>query len=61
MLHLDSQQGQLVGPSGTLPLSAHDEVTCKLALLIAGECLGRGPVQAAEAFGYRRQRYFCFR
>jgi hypothetical protein len=57
MLHLDSQQGQLLGPSGALPLSAHDEVTRKLAMLIAGECLGLGPVEAAKVFGYSRQRY----
>lgn len=61
MLHSDSQQGQLLGPSGTLPLSAHDEVTCKLAMLIAGECLGLGPVEAARAFGYSKQRYFQLR
>jgi len=61
MLELDSQQGQLLGPSGALPLSGHDEVTCKLAMLIAGECLGLGPVQAAQAFGYSKQRYFQLR
>jgi transposase len=61
MLQLDSQQGQLLGPSGALPLSAHDEVTCKLAMLVAGECLGLGPVEAARAFGYSKQRYFQLR
>jgi hypothetical protein len=61
MLQLDSQQGQLVGPSGALPVSAHDEVSCKLAMLIAGECLGLGPVAAATAFGYSKQRYFQLR
>jgi len=57
MLRLDSHLGQLLGPSGALPLSAHDEVSRKLAMLIAGECLGLGPTQAAAAFGYTRQRY----
>jgi hypothetical protein len=61
MLHIDSQQGQLVGPSGALPLSGHDEVTRKLAMLIAGECLGLGPVEAAKVFGYSKQRYFQLR
>jgi hypothetical protein len=61
MLHLDRQQGQLVGPSGSLLLSAHDEVTCKLAMLIAGECLGLGPVEAAKLFDYSKQRYFQLR
>jgi hypothetical protein len=61
MLQLDSQQGQLLGPSGALPVSAHDEVSRKLAMLIAGECLGLGPVAAAGAFGYSKQRYFQLR
>ena len=61
MLRLDSQLGQLLGPSGALPLSAHDEVTRKLAMLIAGECLGLGPSEAARAFGYTKQRYFQLR
>jgi transposase len=61
MLHLDSQHGQLLGPSGALPLSAHDEVSCKLAMLIAGECLGLGPSEAAKVFGYSKQRYFQLR
>jgi hypothetical protein len=61
MLQLDSQQGQLLGPSGALTLSAHDEVSSKLAMLIAGECLGLGPVEAAKLFGYSKQRYFQLR
>jgi hypothetical protein len=61
MLQLDSQIGQLLGPSGSLAVSPHDEVTCKLAMLIAGECLGLGPVEAARAFGYSKQRYFQLR
>jgi hypothetical protein len=61
MLQLDSQHGQLLGSSGALPLPAHDEVTRKLAMLIAGECLGLGPVEAAKAFGYSKQRYFQLR
>src|SRR5947208_4181058 len=61
MLQFDSQQGQLLGPSGALPLGASDEVTRKLAMLIAGECLGLGPIEAANAFGYSKQRYFQLR
>jgi hypothetical protein len=61
MLQFDSQQGQLLGPSGSLPLSANDEVTRKLAMLIAGECLGLGPIEAAKAFGYSKPRYFQLR
>jgi hypothetical protein len=61
MLQLDTQQGQLLGPSGTLPLPVNDEVSRKLAMLIAGECLGLGPIEAAKAFGYSRPRYFQLR
>jgi hypothetical protein len=61
MLRLDSQKGQLLGPEGVLPLSAHDEVSRKLAMLVAGECLGLGPAEAARAFGYTKQRYFQLR
>jgi len=61
MLRFDSQQSLLVGPSGSLLLSPHDEVACKLAMLLAGECLGLGPSQAAAGFGYCKQRYFQLR
>jgi len=58
MLHFDSAQGLLVGPDGSLHVPADDEATYKLAMLIAGECLGLGPVAAAAAFDYSKQRYF---
>jgi hypothetical protein len=61
MLRLDRLQALLNGPAGALPVAADDEVTRKLAMLIAGECLGLGPVQAAQAFGYSKQRYFQLR
>lgn len=61
MLHFDVQQSLLLGPSGSLPVAATDEVTCKLAMLIVGECFGLPPAQAAALFGYSRQRYFQLR
>jgi hypothetical protein len=61
MLHFDPQQPALAGPSGSLAVSPDDEVTRKLAMLIAGECLGLGPAQAAQAFAYSKQRYFQLR
>lgn len=57
MLHFDPEQG-LVGPDGFLPVPADDEAVYKLAMLIAGECLGLGPIAAAAAFDYSKQRYF---
>ena len=61
MLRFDAEQGLLIGPDGSLAVSLDDEVTCKLAMLIAGECLGLGPLAAAKAFGYSKQRYFQLR
>jgi transposase len=57
MLRFDFQQSLVIGPSGSLAIPSDDAVTCKLAMLIAGECLGLGAVQAALAFGYSKQRY----
>jgi transposase len=61
MLRFDAQHGLLTGPDGSLAVALSDEVTCKLAMLIAGECLGLGPLEAAKAFGYSKQRYFQLR
>jgi transposase len=61
MLHLDSNQGLLVGPHGSLAVGSGDEVARKLAMLIAAETLGLRAVEAARAFGYSKQRYFQLR
>jgi hypothetical protein len=60
-MRCDFQQQALVGQGGALALSQDDEVTRKLAMLIEGECEGLGPLQAAEKFGYTKQRYFQIR
>jgi hypothetical protein len=60
-MELDLQALQFVGQAGTLPLVGEDEVARKLAMLIEGECEGLGPVQAAEKYGYTKQRYFQLR
>ncbi len=44
-----------------MPVAADDEITRKLAMLIEGECEGLGPNQAAEKFGFSKQRYFQLR
>ncbi len=48
----------LFGPKGSLTVKEDDEITLKLAMLFEGHCEGLGPVQAAEKFGYTRQRYY---
>ena len=61
MLDFDPHHSQLLGPAGARAVAPTDEVTRKLAMLIAGECLGLGPSEAARAFGYTKQRYFQLR
>jgi len=48
----------LSGPEGSLPVREDDEITLKLAMLFEGQCEGLGPAQAAQKFGYTRQRYY---
>ncbi len=57
----DDQTPAFVGPGGSLPVRPDDEITRKLAMLIAGECEGLGPLRAAEKFGFSKQRYFQLR
>lgn len=60
-MQFNPKQCALVGQGGSLAVPRHDEVTRKLAMLIEGECEGLGPIQAAEKFGYTKQRYFQIR
>jgi len=60
-MRFDHKQLALVGVAGSLPVPQNDEITRKLAMLIEGECEGLGPIQAAEKFGYTKQRYFQIR
>ena len=61
MAQFDLKSRTLVGPTGRLEIPEDDEVSYKLLMLIEGECEGMGPVQAAEKFGYSKQRYFQLR
>jgi hypothetical protein len=61
MVQYDQRKRALTGNVGALPVREEDVVTRKLAMLIEGECEGLGPGQAAEKFGYTRQRYFQIR
>jgi len=58
MVHYDPNTSQLVGPHGSLPLPAGDEITLRLVMLIEGQCLGRGGTAAARKYGLSKQRYF---
>ena len=61
MIQFDPIRHQLTGPDGRLSVPPGDEITHKLAMLIAGECQGLGPLQAAREFGFSKQRYFQLR
>ena len=57
MLSYDAETQTLVGPAGSLPVLGDDEISQKLLMLIAGQCSPLGPKQAAEKFGFTKQRY----
>ncbi len=61
MAQFELKRNRLAGVGGALKVSADDEITRKLVMLIEGECEGLGPNKAAEKFGYSKQRYFQLR
>jgi hypothetical protein len=61
MAQFDLTNQALVGPGGILNVREDDEITRKLWMLIEGECEDAGPLQAAEKFGFSKQRYFQLR
>jgi transposase len=61
MAQFDLEKQALVGADGLLAVRADDEITRKLSMLIEGECEGLGPIQAAQKFGFSKQRYFQLR
>jgi transposase len=61
MFHFDLHLQQFVGDDGVLQVPDHDEVSRKLAMLLEGECQGLGYLQAAQKFGFSKQRYFQLR
>ena len=58
MLHVDEDGSCLVGPGGSLPLPPDDQITRRLAMLLAGECTELGPTRAAAQFGFSRPYYY---
>jgi hypothetical protein len=55
---LSQNQLRFTGPTGSLLIPDDDEVSRRLAMLIEGECEPLGPSQAAQKFGFTRQRYY---
>jgi transposase len=61
MAQFDPKKQALIGVGGRLSVRPDDEITRKLSMLIEGECEGLGPLQAAQKFGFSKQRYFQLR
>lgn len=61
MISLEISKKSIQSNSGSLPISDHDEITRKLAMLIEGECGSQSIEQVAAKFGFSRQRYFQLR
>lgn len=58
MIEIHEGVPSLCGTEGSLLVREDDEITLKLAMLFEGQCEGLGAVQAAQKFGYTRQRYY---
>jgi hypothetical protein len=52
---------QFSGPGGSLTVHPDDEISRRLAMLLAGECGGLGATEAARQFDFSRQRYYQLR
>ncbi len=52
------KQLRFSGPGGILPVSQDDEVCRRLAMLILGQCEGKGATQASKRFHFSRPRYY---
>ena len=61
MAQFDVEKHVLTGANGQLAVPQDDEIIYKFLMLQEGECDGLGPLQAAEKFGFSKQRYFQLR
>ena len=58
-MQLDLSAHTITGPAGSLVAPQEDdEILRKLAMLIEGECEGKGATAAAAKYGYSKQRYY---
>jgi hypothetical protein len=61
MAQFDVKKRLVTGSHGQLEIPKNDEIVEKFLMLLEGECEGLGPLQAAEKFGFSKQRYFQIR
>jgi transposase len=58
-MQFDLSAHTISGAAGSLVAPPEDdELLCKLAMLIEGECQGTGATAAAAKYGYSKQRYY---
>jgi hypothetical protein len=57
-LQFNPNTHHLVGPAGTLPVSATDPLARRFLMLVEGECLEDDIVNIARKYGFCRQRYY---
>ncbi len=60
-ISLSSDDLHFTGPGGSLAIHPDDEISRRLAMLLAGECEGVGATEAARRFEFSRQRYYQLR
>lgn len=61
MIPIEFLKESIQSDRGSLPIAQDDEITRKLAMLIAGECGAENIDQVAARFGFSRPRYFQLR
>ena len=58
-LKFDPNTHQVIGPAGSLPVAASDQLTFRFLMLLEGECLEGSNIAAiAQEHGFSRQRYY---
>jgi hypothetical protein len=60
-IHYSNEELRFSGPGGSLAVHPDDEISRRLAMLLAGECGGIGATGAARMFDFSRQRYYQLR
>jgi hypothetical protein len=57
-LRFNAKTHQLIGPIGSLPVGAADQMAHRFLMLLEGECLEDNVAQLAQKYGLSRQRYY---
>lgn len=58
MFEYNSSESVIIGSHGRLQLPCDDKASLKMLMLLQGECMDIGPIQAARNFHYSKSRYY---